>query len=83
MEFVKVDNVDNSKEYKGKVYDLCIHGQDHSYKIEDFTVHNSGAGSLVLNLLGITRLDPIKYGLLFERFVSEARCVNTVVDYFT
>lgn len=42
----------------------------------------SGAGSLVLNLLGITRLDPIKYGLLFERFVSEARCVNTVVDYF-
>ena len=42
----------------------------------------SGAGSLVLNLLGITRLDPIKYGLLFERFVSEARCVNTVVNYF-
>ena len=43
----------------------------------------SGAGSLVLYLLGITRLDPIKYGLLFERFVSEARCVNTVVDYFS
>ena len=83
MEFVKVDNVDNSKEYKGKVYDLCIRGQDHSYKIEDFTVHNSGGGSLVLNLLGITKINPIRYGLLFQRFVSEERCVNTVVDYFT
>ena len=43
----------------------------------------SGGGSLVLNLLGITRLDPLRYNLLFERFVSEARCVNTVVNYFT
>lgn len=83
MEFVKVDNVDNSKEYKGKVYDLCIHGQDHSYKIEDFTVHNSGGGSLVLNLLGITKIDSVKHGLLFQRFLSEERTVNTVVDYFT
>ncbi len=43
----------------------------------------SGGGSLVLNLLGITKIDPIRYGLLFQRFVSEERCVNTVVDYFT
>lgn len=42
----------------------------------------SGGGSLVLNLLGITKIDPIRYGLLFQRFVSEERCVNTVVDYF-
>jgi len=33
----------------------------------------SGAGSLVCYLLNITGLDPIKYGLLFERFMSEGR----------
>lgn len=43
----------------------------------------SGAGSLVLYLLGVTKIDSIKYGLLFERFLSDARTVNTVVDYFT
>lgn len=33
----------------------------------------SGAGSLVNYGLKITRLDPIKYGLLFERFISTGR----------
>lgn len=33
----------------------------------------SGAGSLVLYCLGITGLDPLKYQLLFERFLSEDR----------
>lgn len=33
----------------------------------------SGAGSLVCYLLGITDVDPIKYGLLFERFLSPDR----------
>ena len=33
----------------------------------------SVAGSLVAYLLDITRVDPIKYGLLFERFLSEFR----------
>ncbi|HOK03583.1 MAG TPA: hypothetical protein PLD85_14005, partial [Spirochaetota bacterium] len=33
----------------------------------------SGGGSLVAFLLGITFLDPIKHGLLFERFLNEAR----------
>lgn len=33
----------------------------------------SGAGSLVLYLLDITQVDPIKNGLLFERFLSEHR----------
>lgn len=33
----------------------------------------SGAGSLVCYLLGITKLDPIKHNLLFERFLSENR----------
>ena len=33
----------------------------------------SGAGSLVAYLLGITNIDPIKYDLLFERFLNSER----------
>ena len=33
----------------------------------------SAAGSLVCYLLGITEVDPIKYGLLFGRFINEER----------
>lgn len=33
----------------------------------------SSCGSLVCFLLGITRIDPIKYGLLFERFIDVDR----------
>ena len=42
----------------------------------------SAAGSLVCYVLGITTLDPIKYNLLFERFLSEERSVDTVYNYF-
>jgi DNA polymerase-3 subunit alpha len=33
----------------------------------------SAAGSLVLFFLGVTKVDPIKYNLFFERFVSRSR----------
>jgi len=33
----------------------------------------SGAGSIVSYLLGITNIDPLKYGLLFERFLTPGR----------
>ncbi len=33
----------------------------------------SAAGSIVSYALGITNLDPLKYGLLFERFLNEGR----------
>lgn len=33
----------------------------------------SGGGSYLLYLLGITRIDPIDYGLLFERFINPSR----------
>lgn len=32
--------------------------------------HGSAAGSLVCYCLGITKIDPLKHGLLFERFLS-------------
>lgn len=55
--------------YTGKVYDINV-DKDHNYTIENCVVHNSAAGSLVLYLLNITHADPIKYNLLFERFLS-------------
>lgn len=45
-------------------------------KQEDIPVgpgRGSGAGSLVSYCLGITKIDPIKYELLFERFLEENR----------
>ena len=33
----------------------------------------SAAGSLVLFLIGVTQIDPVKYELFFERFVSKSR----------
>lgn len=36
----------------------------------------SSAGSAVAFVLGITQVDPIKYGLLFERFLSKARLLS-------
>jgi len=40
----------------------------------------SGAGSLVCYCIGITNVDPIKYGLYFERFLNPARVSNPDLD---
>lgn len=40
----------------------------------------SAVGSLALYVLGITKLDPIKYGLLFERFINPERISPPDVD---
>ncbi len=40
----------------------------------------SAAGSMVSYLLGITDLDPIKYGLLFERFLNPDRAGMPDID---
>ncbi len=36
----------------------------------------SGAGSLVAFVLGITNIDPLKYNLLFERFLNPGENIN-------
>ncbi len=43
----------------------------------------SAAGSLVLYLIGVTGIDPIKYGLYFERFISKVRAKKKIVDGVT
>jgi DNA polymerase III alpha subunit len=38
-----------------------------------FNLRGSGAASFVLFLLGMSRVDPLRHGLLFERFVNSLR----------
>lgn len=40
----------------------------------------SAAGSLVAYILGITQIDPLQYGLLFERFLNPARLSLPDID---
>lgn len=63
------------------MYDLNIGCADHTYKINDFTVHN--CGSLLAGCLGITNLcvDPIKLNLYFDRFISEERLPDAIYRY--
>lgn len=60
------------RHYEGMVYDLTVEG-DTSYTVNGLAVHNSAAGSLVSYAIGITNVDPIQYGLLFERFLNPKR----------
>lgn len=60
------------REYTGRVYDLCV-AETHSYNVEGKAVHNSAGGSLLSYLLNITQLDPVKHGLLFERFLVKSK----------
>jgi DNA polymerase III subunit alpha len=80
-------------------YFLIVWDFIHYAKTQGITVgpgRGSAAGSLVSYLLGITDLDPLKYGLLFERFLNPERlglpdididfCYerrNEVIDYVT
>lgn len=70
MELKVIDNLDFS------AYFLICWDFVNFAKQNDIAVgpgRGSGAGSIVAYLLGITNLDPLKYGLLFERFLNPAR----------
>lgn len=45
------------------------------------TGRGSAAGALVAYLTGITKVDPIKYGLLFERFLSVGRAKLPQIEF--
>lgn len=64
----KIEILDNIKE----VYDITVE-DEHSYVTSNYTAHNSGAGSLVNDCLGITKVDPLEYDLKFERFLNPDR----------
>lgn len=58
--------------YKGKVNDLTI-SESHTYNVEGLAVHNSAAGCLISYLTNITMIDPLEFGLIFERFYNPGR----------
>jgi len=64
-------------------YFLIVWDFIHYAKQKDIPVgpgRGSAAGSLVSYLLGITNLDPLKYGLLFERFLNPERTGMPDID---
>jgi len=63
------------------VYDVINYCADEN--IPTGLGRGSAAGSLVLYLIGVTHVDPIKYGLYFERFISKTRAKKQVVDGIT
>ena len=60
------------------VYDLHIK-DSHNFLTQSYIVHNSAAGSLVAYCLGITEIDPLEYGLIFERFLNPTR-INSIAS---
>lgn len=72
----------NLKKYKGKVCDLTVENS-HTYNVEGLGVHNSAAGCLLSYCLGITKIDPIRFKLYFERFLNPTRksAVDIDIDF--
>ena len=82
--FGKIDKaIEDRLDYELKVIEECGF-VDYFLIVWDFidyarkchipaTGRGSGAGSLVAFVLGITNIDPLKYDLLFERFLNSER----------
>ncbi len=60
------------------VADLCKHAREVGIRVGPG--RGSAAGSLVSYSLGVTGLDPIKFGLLFERFLNPERISMPDID---
>jgi DNA polymerase-3 subunit alpha len=52
------------------VWDFCNYARDNGIPVG---ARGSGVGTMVGYLLGLCNVDPIKYGLLFERFMDPSR----------
>lgn len=60
------------------VWDYVKYARDHDIPVGPG--RGSAAGSVVAYLLGITGLDPLKYDLLFERFLNPERVTMPDID---
>ncbi len=60
------------------VWDFIKYARDHGIMVGPG--RGSAAGSLVSYTLGITKLDPIRYDLLFERFLNPERVSMPDID---
>ena len=60
------------------VWDFIKYARDHDIMVGPG--RGSAAGSIVSYCLGITKLDPLKYNLLFERFLNPHRVTMPDID---
>lgn len=79
MYHTEVKDVKHIDNFKGYVYDFTT-DVDHSYVANNTVVHNSSAGCLVGYLMGIHKIDPIKYHTEFFRFCNRERRSPADVD---
>ena len=78
--------LDTLKELGFIDYILLVWDVIHFCKTNDIPIglgRGSAAGSLILYLVGVTRIDPVKYDLYFERFISKIRAKKQVIDGVT
>lgn len=61
----------NFTQYFIKVYNICAIAKELGILVGPG--RGSGAGSEICFLIGITQVDPLKYGLYFERFLNPER----------
>jgi DNA polymerase III subunit alpha len=59
------------------VWDFCNYARDHGIPVG---ARGSGVGTMVGYLLGLCNVDPLKYGLLFERFMDPSRSEMPDID---
>ena len=60
------------------VWDFINHAREHGIAVGPG--RGSAAGSIVAYILGITDIDPLKYALLFERFLNPERVTMPDID---
>jgi len=60
------------------VYDFVKYAEENGIRVGPG--RGSAAGSLVAYLLNITKVNPLKYGLLFERFLNPERITMPDID---
>ena len=70
MEFRIITEM-NFTEYYLIVWDFIVYAKNKGIPVGPG--RGSGAGSIVAYAIGITGIDPIKYGLIFERFLNSER----------
>ena len=68
----------NFEDYFLIVYDFILYAKKSNILVGPG--RGSAAGSLVAYCLGITDIDPIKYGLIFERFLNPERISMPDID---
>ena len=59
------------------VWDFCNYARDHGIPVG---ARGSGVGTIVGYLLGLCNMDPLRYGLLFERFMDPSRSEMPDID---